>query len=237
MALRVMGYVALLWQDLLRRDRKLRRSRRLPPVLPVVIHNGSRPWRAATDIAELLPVLPAGLADYAPRMKYLLLDKHRFDDAGLRPMRNLLASVMRLELNPDKQTHIEAMADLRRLLSGAPELKRVFSAWLNTFVADRPDLAESGALDLQENEMGIRENLERWQKEAIAQGVQQGMQQGMEQGVQQGEALLLQRLLAKRFGPLPSAIIERLASASREQIETWGDRVIDAESIEDVFAD
>lgn len=77
--------------------------------------------------------------------------------------------------------------------------------------------------------MGLRENFERWEKEAIA--------KGMEQGVQRGEALLLQRQLAKRFGPLPSAIIERLASASRGQVEIWADRVLDAGSIDEVFAD
>ena len=140
---------------------------------------------------------------------------------------------MRLQLNPDAPTHLEAIADLRRLVSGAPELKRVFSDWLTALLADRPDLAESGAIDLQETEMGIRENIERWQKEAIAKGRVEGRMEGRVEG----EALMLQRLLAKRFGPLPSAIVERIASASREQIETWFDRVFDARSIDEVFAD
>ena len=217
MALRVMGYVALLWQDLLARDRELRRTRRLPPVLPVVIHSGASPWRAATDIAELLPALPDGLASYAPRMKYLLLDTHRFDDAGLRPMRNLLASVMRLELNPDAPTHLEAIADLRRLVSGAPELKRVFSDWLTALLADRPDLADSGAIDLQETDMGIRENIERWQKEAIAKGRMEGLVEGRVEGRVEGEALMLQRLLAKRFGPLPLSNVSPRPPRSRSR--------------------
>jgi hypothetical protein len=53
--------------------------------------------------------------------------------------------------------------------------------------------------------------------------------------VGQGEALLLQRLLARRFGPLPTAVIARIAAATVEEIETWGDRVLDAKSLDEVF--
>ncbi|WP_420887096.1 DUF4351 domain-containing protein [Candidatus Competibacter phosphatis] len=54
-------------------------------------------------------------------------------------------------------------------------------------------------------------------------------------GLAQGEALLLQRQLARRFGPLPSDVIAQLGTATTEQLECWGDRVLDAASLEDVF--
>jgi len=34
---------------------------------------------------------------------------------------------------------------------------------------------------------------------------------------------------------LPATLEARLAQASIEQLETWGDRVLDAKSIDDVF--
>ena len=46
---------------------------------------------------------------------------------------------------------------------------------------------------------------------------------------------MLQRQLARRFGPLPATVLERIAGASLEEIETWGYRVLDAESLEAVF--
>jgi hypothetical protein len=46
---------------------------------------------------------------------------------------------------------------------------------------------------------------------------------------------LLQRLLARHFGPLPTAVIARIAAATVEEIETWGDRVLDATSLDEVF--
>ena len=54
-------------------------------------------------------------------------------------------------------------------------------------------------------------------------------------GIEKGEALLLQRLLARRFGPLPSDLVATISTASASQIETWGDRVLDATSLEAVF--
>lgn len=64
---------------------------------------------------------------------------------------------------------------------------------------------------------------------------QQGLQQGVQQGMQQGENNLLRRLLTRRFGTLPEAIIARLTEAGTDQLEIWGDRVLDAESLDDVF--
>jgi len=54
-------------------------------------------------------------------------------------------------------------------------------------------------------------------------------------GIEKGEALLLQRQLARRFGPLPSDLVAMIGAASADQIETWGDRVLDAECLEAVF--
>ena len=56
-----------------------------------------------------------------------------------------------------------------------------------------------------------------------------------QKGRQEGETLLLQRQLVRRFGPLPPEVLERIAAASLEEIETWGDRVLDATSLEGVF--
>lgn len=56
-----------------------------------------------------------------------------------------------------------------------------------------------------------------------------------QQHEQKGEAILLQRLLARRFGPLPAVIVAQIAAASVDEIELWCDRVLDAASLDDVF--
>jgi hypothetical protein len=67
-------------------------------------------------------------------------------------------------------------------------------------------------------------------------GIEKGMQQGLQAGFQQGEAFMLTHLLTRRFGSLPGWATERLAQASREELEQWGERVLEAQRLEDVFA-
>lgn len=48
---------------------------------------------------------------------------------------------------------------------------------------------------------------------------------------------MLQRQLTRRFGTLPAAQLTRIAAATPAQLETWGDRVLDASSLDEVFGD
>jgi len=67
-------------------------------------------------------------------------------------------------------------------------------------------------------------------------GIEQGVRQGIEQGVKQGEAALLKSQLVHRFDHLPAWAERRLADASREELERWGKRVLDAKALDEVFA-
>ena len=86
MAVRIMTYVGLLYQDLIRQKQVLP-GRRLPPVLPIVLYNGEGNWTAKTNVADLVPKPPGLLAKYAPHLDYLLIDENRYDMADLAPTR------------------------------------------------------------------------------------------------------------------------------------------------------
>jgi len=76
---------------------------------------------------------------------------------------------------------------------------------------------------------------EKWLQEGRLEGIQEGIQKGMRKGMRKGEANTLVRLLERRFGAVPDAVRERVATASLEQIDTWFDAAIDAESLDEVF--
>jgi hypothetical protein len=42
--------------------------------------------------------------------------------------------------------------------------------------------------------------------------------------------------LTRRFGPVPGWVEAKLAGAEPAQLEVWGERVLDAPSLEGVFA-
>ena len=74
MAVRILAYTALLWQDLIKSG-TLREGEALPPVFPMVIYNGRNPWTAARDVRELLTPVTGPLERYQPRQRYFLLDE------------------------------------------------------------------------------------------------------------------------------------------------------------------
>jgi hypothetical protein len=68
-----------------------------------------------------------------------------------------------------------------------------------------------------------------------AEGMEQGRAQGMEQGMAQGERVVLSRLLQRRFGSLDAQALARLEAANQQQLELWAERILDADSLADVF--
>ena len=50
-----------------------------------------------------------------------------------------------------------------------------------------------------------------------------------------GEATMLARLLEKRFGTLPDWVTEKLESAKEPELMAWGERVLSAQTLNDVF--
>ena len=72
-------------------------------------------------------------------------------------------------------------------------------------------------------------------KMTLAEKFDQWAEQYKREGRQEGETLLLQRLLARRFGPLPAGLVMLIAAATVVEIETWGDRVLDTRTLDEVF--
>ncbi|MFA7605206.1 MAG: Rpn family recombination-promoting nuclease/putative transposase [Rhodocyclaceae bacterium] len=104
MALRVMVYVGLLYQDLIR-QKQLGPDGLLPPVLPIVLYNGEPRWRAPTTLSKLLPKLPGFLAALQPQMRYVLIDEGAYPPEMLAGLpHNVAAGIFRLEqpFSPDK---------------------------------------------------------------------------------------------------------------------------------------
>ncbi len=102
MAVRMMTYLGLLYQDLIARD-ELAEGGRLPPALPLVLYSGKPRWNAARDLCDLLAPLPDGLQTYAPSLRYLLIDEGCYSEAELSPLKNLSAALFRLESSKSRE--------------------------------------------------------------------------------------------------------------------------------------
>ncbi|MFO7639714.1 MAG: DUF4351 domain-containing protein [Candidatus Competibacteraceae bacterium] len=154
-----------------------------------------------------------------------MIDEHRYDLAERAAMQNLVAAAIRFE-RPDRAAALVALIDvLNQWLEGHPELKRIFALWIRAMVVrhSRNRLVLPKVRDLQELKMTLTDRFDTWAREYER------------KGIEKGEALLLQRQLVRRFGPLPSGVVTQLGSATTAQLERWGDRVLDAATLDEVF--
>jgi len=78
------------------------------------------------------------------------------------------------------------------------------------------------ALNLQDNEF-FREAFE------------EGMEKGREEGREEEGRRLLEKMARLRFGPLPEWALSKLEGATREELERWGERLVQVERLEEVF--
>ena len=212
MALRMMVYLGLLYQDLLQR-REPPPSGKLPPVLPLVLYNGYAPWGAAREVSELIEEVPGGLERYRPQLRYCLLDEMRIADSELESLRNLAAALFRLEKSPGPEDVQRVLAALIEWLRepGLAELRRSFTDWvLRGLLPARvrgvssPGCRSSGGqVDACRTRHELDRPVEAGRDRKGAQGIEKGIQQGLtgrrgSNGAREGD----QRMYAKARGVL-----------------------------------
>ena len=238
MAVRMMTYVGLLYQDLIQSGQTTT-GMGLPPVLPIVLYNGERKWTAATNIIELINEVRGGLQKYQPRHKYLLLSEREYSNEDLEGLNNLVAALFRLENSRNPEELLSVVTALLKWL-GNPEqasLRRAFTVWFkrvlfpsNMGYSDEPSIEE-----LEEVKTMLAERVKEWNRNSFERGVQEGMQKGMQKGMHEGAFELLSRLLEKKFGYVPKDVKKLMANADEKQLFEWSERILTANTIGEIF--
>jgi predicted transposase/invertase (TIGR01784 family) len=237
MAVRMLTYIGLLYQDLIKAG-QVAAGDLFPPVLPIVLYNGSARWYAQRELSALIHPGPRALQAYRPQLRYLLIDESRYLDSELASLRNLVAALFRLERS---RTHAQIDAVLSALIGWLrdPEqssLRRAFTVWVGKVVAARVPGAEvKNVNELEEMRVIVAERFREWGEQFKREGLLQGQQEGRAQGHQEGEARLLLRQLQHRFGVLPEDVQARVQCAQPEQLELWGEQMLDAATLDALF--
>jgi predicted transposase YdaD len=235
MALRMQVYVGLLYQDLVKRH-ELTTGALLPPVLPVVLYNGTTPWTASGDLRNLIAPGPSELDIFQASQCYLLIDQRSIDPAELENTQNLIAELFRLELSDSLDVLKNVFSTLAAWLRGEEQapLRRSIAAWIERLLK-----REFRGLTLEEVE-GMLEGKamgERFTKRyaSWADAIEdRGLQRGREEGLEKLRAAL-KRQLVRRFGSVPPLVAARIDQAAEVDIERWMDRFVDAGSIDAVL--
>jgi hypothetical protein len=230
MAFRMLRYVTRIWDQYLRGHPK---SRQLPAVIPLVVHHGRSQWTGSAQLLDLIDVGPADrqvMQAYLPRFEFLLDDLAGVDGPTLRDRDLTPSALITLLLlqtapgNPKIPAELRPWASQLRAILDQPGGGEAFIALL-TYIelvsevpaSDLHDLAASLGPDAEEAYMTTADMLR-------AEGEARGLAKG------------LVRTLTVKFGPLPEDIVGKVHAASTSQVETWTDRAVTADTLDQVFS-
>jgi predicted transposase/invertase (TIGR01784 family) len=243
MPLRMLRYLLRIWDRYLEENPK---AKRLPMIVPLVVYQGPRRWTYPVELGKLLDVDPetADLAgSFLPRFRFVLDDLTKLDRTALRARPITTPVRLTVRLLRIVPTHIgdataaidpDDIDDLRGVLRYPdwPELMAALLKYIETASETPPHrlawLAAQIGPEAEEVYMTTADMLR-------AEGEAKGRAEGRVEGLSEGAARTLVRLLTRRFGPVPAEARERISAASLEQLDLWSERVLDAETVDEVF--
>ena len=93
-----------------------------------------------------------------------------------------------------------------------------------------------------ELELEYHEAIERYETEDlkmayITTAERIGIEKGRVLGIEQGESALLLRQLTRKFKQVPDNYCEKIQKANSEMLLHWGERIVDRDTLEEIFAE
>ncbi|CAM3443932.1 Rpn family recombination-promoting nuclease/putative transposase [Halomonas lysinitropha] len=228
MPLRLMHYVACFYSELLK-QKVTTPGQGLPPILPIVLYNGSAPWTAQQDIyAMVQPEPPGFLRVYQPHLRYYLIDEGRYTDEQLGLRQTPLSGVFSVENAGESWAALQQAVDRVVAIIQADPHKartdRIITRWLKRHLQWLGAEVNLDQLEsLVEDKDMLAENLENLVKKERLEGRQE-------------EALrILSKQIGLKFGELPEWAEQRLEQATPEQLEDWSSDILTANSLDELF--
>jgi predicted transposase/invertase (TIGR01784 family) len=177
MSVRIMTYLGLLYQDLIKSG-AVKSGNKLPPVLPILLYNGQPRWNAPVNVSDCIRKSPRGLEKYQPRLEYLLIDENAYGNYELEIQKSLVSALFQLER---QQTPEQVREIVTRLIDwlGSTEnqsLRRAFTVWLGRVILPSryPDDKIPEFHDLQEVNAMLSETVKSWPSQWLQEGIEKG---------------------------------------------------------------
>lgn len=207
----------------------------LPPVIPLVIYQGAKPWSEAPNYGGLYDVDPP-LAPFVPDFAYLMFDLGATPDEDLSAQAFLRFGLAVLKLArglPNVAGRLLTLATEEvyrddRVLALLRYVAEVYAE------LDRTTMEALIAPLANEEHLQMTTLLQRLFAEGKAEGRAEALQEGEANGLRKGKADSLRIVLEQKFGPLPQELLEKIEDADLATLESWMRRGVLAASLDEV---
>ena len=249
----IFSYMASIWQKYVQDGKspaeRTARAQALPPIIPILGYTGKNPWRGPINFADMI-------ATDDPNLVFLRGSNIIIREwAQMSPEKLSRDPISRAALLSLTERGPAYLPEVAKAVQDNPVLQDKFAEYIY-------DTAKGSARDqLEEHLIAAAAKYKAGQKEGVmgkmienfiaegrvegrvegraegrAEGRVEGEARGLAKGRAEGEAKSLIRLLERRFGPLPAAVRSRIDGADLTQLDAWIDRVLDAKSLDAMFA-
>ncbi|MCB9764075.1 MAG: Rpn family recombination-promoting nuclease/putative transposase [Alphaproteobacteria bacterium] len=247
MPYRLMVYIVRIWAHWLKTHAD---AKRLPLVYPLVLYQGRRAWNAPPDLADLIDLPEEAAAVFAealPHLRYDLADLFQVPDEDLMSgaLLALVKLLMKHAWDEDLLDRLPGWLEVFRRTAAtgdglrALELSARYIFQVNDEERGVEVLKRIAAEVLDaDNEEIFMSLANQWRAEGFERGLEQGLEQGLERGIEQGrrrQSQVLLRLLERRFGPLSAPVRERVSQADADTLTAWTERILTADSVEELL--
>jgi len=196
----------------------------MPPVMAFVIYHNPSPWNAPRSASETWGNLGEDASGFL-NPGYRLVDIGRIEDDRLSRHPEIFAVFLALKYVQRPEFHHAKLPKIMDALVRAPLMRMRVFALLTKYQVDR-------ALLMQE----VRRAMPKEEETMLT--VEQQIKNTVEQQIKnEVMAQVVQRQLNRRFGSLSPAVQDRISRADNVRLEQWGDRLLFASSLEEVFAE
>lgn len=208
-----------------------------PIAVPAVLHHARERWLAPADgepaaFAATRPSLPFAIDDLAGQAEATMRDPRLPPQAQLTLL--ALATLRWCDV-PAALAAIDRWGDLLAAIDAGdaePTSEDALDA-VSQYVLETTDVSPEDLTAVLQRHLTRTDTTRMTTAQRLR---SEGLSQGLSQGRSEGQAVTLARLLAKRFGPLPDAVAARLRTAAPADLDRWTDRLLDATSLDALFA-
>ena len=202
------------------------------PVYPIVVFSYDQPYRAEPDVFAM--DFPDG---DVLRFHYRVVQLNRLPWRRFMKQANPVASALMAKMKIAPRDRHRVKLECLRLLATLkldPARMRLISGFVDSYL--RLTREEERRFDRAIVSSGLAPAEKESIMEVITSWMQTGIEQGIATGKQSEARSLILRLGARRFGPPTSAVEKTLEDANQERLETLADRLLEAESWEELLA-